>query len=101
MEDWIKAAESEDVKEGRGFRVSIDGQDIALFRHKGKIYAYKNSCPHQGAPLHQSHVIEGNIVCIYHGWQFEVENGNFFNNDLIKLKSYPVKENNDGIFISV
>ena len=101
MAEWIKAADSSDVKEGRGFRVRINGQDIALFRHKGKVYAYENACPHQGAPLHQSHILDGNIVCMYHGWQFNVESGDFFNNDLIKLKSFPVKENDTIIFISV
>ena len=91
---WVKAASSGQVKERFGYGVRLNNISIALFRHQGKVYALKNKCSHQGAPIHEGYVRDGYAVCPHHQWQFRLNNGAFINNELIKLKTYPVREEN-------
>lgn len=46
----------------------ICGESIVLYRAKeGRIAAVEDYCPHRGAPLSMGQVIEGQLVCGYHG----------------------------------
>ena len=100
MAEMKEVAESHQVKERFGKEVIVDGLSIALFRHKDKVYALKNSCPHQGAPIHQGYIRDSHVVCPYHGWSFRVQNGAFVNNDLLKIATYPVEERDGKIFLA-
>ncbi len=99
MADFIKATESANLKNKTGLSVKINQTDIALFRFKGKVYAFKDRCPHQGAPLSDGYVKEDCVVCIYHGWRFKISDGSFINNPTLKLKQYAVEEKNGEIFV--
>jgi vanillate O-demethylase monooxygenase subunit len=46
----------------------ICGESIVLYRGpEGKAAALEDFCPHRGAPLSLGSVVEGNLVCGYHG----------------------------------
>jgi len=46
----------------------ICGESIVLYRGvEGKVAALEDFCPHRGAPLSLGSVVEGNLVCGYHG----------------------------------
>ncbi len=96
---FTEAASSTEVKEGRGRAVMVNGQKIALFRHEGNVFALRDSCPHQGAPLSDGYVENGCAVCVYHEWRFHLKDGAFDHNELIKLPVYPIKEENGKIFV--
>ena len=98
-DDFIKVARSKRVKEGRGYAVHFEGTKIALFRSGGKVYALKDSCPHQGAPLSDGFVEDGCAVCFYHDWKFKLSDGAFDHNELVKIPTYQVKEEGGRIFI--
>jgi vanillate O-demethylase monooxygenase subunit len=67
MNAWYVAAmpnEIDDKPLGR----QVCGQRIVLFRGPGgKATALEDWCPHRGAPLSLDRVIEGHLVCGYHG----------------------------------
>lgn len=55
--------------------VTVDGQDVALFRRGDEIFAIGNECPHQSGNLCDG-AVEGEIVvCPLHGWEFDVRSG--------------------------
>lgn len=85
MDEYVQVARSDQVKERFGFSASIGQRKIALFRYQGKVYALRDSCPHQGAPISDGHVDDGFAVCSHHGWKFKLEDGSFSHNDLIKI----------------
>ena len=46
----------------------ICGESIVFYRgREGKVAALEDFCPHRGAPLSLGSVVEGNLVCGYHG----------------------------------
>ncbi len=50
------------------------GQKIVLWLdNSGQAVAAKNRCCHRSAQLSQGKVIDGNLVCPYHGWRFNSE----------------------------
>lgn len=50
---------------------SLAGQRIALYRDaSGQARAIDARCPHRGANLADGRVVDGCLVCPYHGWRF-------------------------------
>ena len=46
----------------------ICGENLVLYRAaEGKATALEDFCPHRGAPLSLGRVVEGKLVCGYHG----------------------------------
>ena len=101
MPEYIKVAQSASVRKKSGLAVSIGNHKIALFRNQDKVYAFRDRCPHQGAPLSDGYVQDGCIVCIYHGWRFNLEDGSFSNNKTLKLKHFPIREEDGQIYVMI
>jgi precorrin-4/cobalt-precorrin-4 C11-methyltransferase len=53
----------------------LEGKDLALLWHKGKLVAVPRWCPHRGGDLAQGLVLGGSLVCADHGWSFNLDDG--------------------------
>jgi phenylpropionate dioxygenase-like ring-hydroxylating dioxygenase large terminal subunit len=102
---WYAMEESKNLKKGKSLEVIFWKSPIALFRgESGKVSAIENRCPHRQLRL-TSGIVEGEeIICQYHGWNFdgcgkctgishELGKGKG-KSELpnIKINSYPVQE---------
>ena len=65
----------EDVSEGRALAVEVDGLRIAIFRDGGQFHALLARCPHEGGPMGQGWVEDGEAVCPRHHWRFRLRDG--------------------------
>ncbi|KHO47360.1 MAG: ferredoxin subunit of nitrite reductase and ring-hydroxylating dioxygenase [archaeon GW2011_AR5] len=72
---FVKVAKTGDVKPGHGKTVEANGLRIALFNVDGTFHAMDNTCPHRGGPLGEGMLDNGNVICPWHGWQFDVTTG--------------------------
>ena len=71
----VKVLELSALPSGQIALVSVDGEDVVLFRRGDEIFAFGNRCPHQEGSLSDGFV-EGDIVtCPLHGWEFDVRSG--------------------------
>lgn len=87
--------------------VEVEGRSIGVFNIKNSLYAVRNSCPHQGAPLclgkvkgtmkssrpHSYEYVmdEQVLVCPWHCWEFDITNGrSVFNPHRMRVKTYEV-----------
>jgi nitrite reductase/ring-hydroxylating ferredoxin subunit len=66
----------------RGFRIEVGGETRAIFvvRHRGRVVAYENSCPHLGSPLDWVpdkflDLEKRHILCATHGALFRIADG--------------------------
>ena len=67
---WHPVAEVHDVRPGP-VSVRLLGDDLALWRTADdSIVAAPDRCPHREAPLSIGSVVDGALVCCYHGWSF-------------------------------
>lgn len=87
--------------------VTVAGRTIGVLNIEGSLYALRNSCPHQNAPLclgtvkgttiagKPYEVIYGReneiIKCPWHGWEFEIATGrSIFNPHRVRVRTYDV-----------
>jgi phenylpropionate dioxygenase-like ring-hydroxylating dioxygenase large terminal subunit len=71
LKQWYVACEAQDLEWSKPLAVKIFDTAMVLFRdEKGKPCAMPDRCPHRNVPLSEGNVIDGELVCIYHGWQF-------------------------------
>lgn len=73
---WIKVGAARDMPDNRA-RIVIppEGERIAVFRYGNKVSAVSNVCRHQGGPLGEGRIVDGCIVCPWHGFQYRPESG--------------------------
>jgi 3-phenylpropionate/trans-cinnamate dioxygenase ferredoxin subunit len=71
--------------------VRVGGREIGVFHTAAGLFAVRNSCPHQGAPLclgpvtgttlpsapgQYAYGLEGRVLrCPWHGWEFDLQTG--------------------------
>ena len=71
----VKVLDLAALPPGQTALVTVDGEDVALFRQGDEVLAIGNECPHQGGSLSDG-LIEGDIVtCPVHGWEFDLRSG--------------------------
>jgi phenylpropionate dioxygenase-like ring-hydroxylating dioxygenase large terminal subunit len=68
---WYIVAASRDLG-SQPKPVLLNGLPLVTFRDcRGQSVALLDRCAHRNAPLSAGQVVEGNIQCHYHGWQFD------------------------------
>ena len=71
----VKVMDAAALVPGKGALVTVNGQDVALFRRGDEILAIGNDCPHQGASLCEGWVEGDIVICPVHGWEFDLRSG--------------------------
>jgi nitrite reductase/ring-hydroxylating ferredoxin subunit len=72
---FVKVATVPEVPPGSAKQVRVNERQVALFNVAGTIYALEDVCPHRGAPLSEG-VCEGTeVICPWHGAQFDLSTG--------------------------
>jgi sulfoxide reductase heme-binding subunit YedZ len=64
-----------EIPESRGRTVCLAGERVAVFRYDGKVSAVSSVCRHQNGPLGEGKVLNGCIVCPWHGYEYEPASG--------------------------
>ena len=58
----------------RPVRVKILGEDLVAFRDsEGRVGLIDERCPHQGVSMYYGIPAGGALMCIHHGWKFDVD----------------------------
>lgn len=71
----INACAASEVPEGRAKVVVIGGERVAIFRDRGRLSALSGVCQHQNGPLGEGRVVDGLVVCPWHGYQYKPDCG--------------------------
>jgi nitrite reductase (NADH) small subunit len=65
----------EEVPEGRGLALEVEGLCIAVLNDRGTIQVLSGRCPHSGGLLGYGWIEEGEVVCPLHRWRFQLASG--------------------------
>ena len=100
--------------------IFVGDNEIGVFRHAGKFYAYSNFCLHQGGPACEGLTIakveerimpdktsrglyfsetEMHFVCPWHGYEYEITTGQCVGDRKLKLKKFEVVRRGDDIYV--
>ncbi|BCO34228.1 Rieske (2Fe-2S) protein [Mycobacterium heckeshornense] len=104
---WFQVAWSADVGVGQVAPLHYFGRDLVAFRgHEGKVRVLDAHCRHLGANLaYGGCVVDDGIQCPFHGWVWNGEGRNVRipyqdrPNKGRRIRSYPVTERNEAIYI--
>ena len=98
----------------------VDGREIVVLRHEDRFYAYENVCLHMGGPVAEGILIpkveailtddgrqlgerfnpdEMHIVCPWHGWEYDLETGEFMGNRRMKLRKFETQVRGDDVYV--
>ena len=99
----VKVAQMNQLRTDTGLTVEADGRAIALFLVEGKVCALDDSCPHAGGPLGAGYVMDGIVMCPWHGWRFRVTDGVWVDapNSGTKVPCHRVVQEGDDVYIDV
>jgi nitrite reductase/ring-hydroxylating ferredoxin subunit len=102
----VEVCPVEELPPGSRTVVEIEGREIGVFNVDGELYALRNVCPHQLAPLCEGQLTgemtapavgeyeltrQGEILqCPWHGWQFDLKTGESVFNPHLKTSTYEV-----------
>ncbi|WP_432541374.1 Rieske (2Fe-2S) protein [Kineococcus sp. SYSU DK002] len=72
----VPVCDVEDLPVGEGRTYVVDGEQVALFRHRsGRVSAVQAACPHAGGPLADGQIDETVVVCPLHLTAFDLTTG--------------------------
>ena len=103
---WFRAAPVSAFPEGGGACVRVGHLQIAVFnfRRRGEWYACQNMCPHRREMVLSRGMLGSSkgkpkIACPFHKATFSLEDGTCLNSDLHAISTYPVRIEDDHVFI--
>ncbi|MRX63637.1 nitrite reductase small subunit NirD [Maribacter luteus] len=103
---WFKAAPTSRFPKNGGACIKYKDKQIAVFNfaREGRWYACQNLCPHKMEMVLSRGIIgeenmEPKVACPLHKNTFSLKNGNHLNGDLEAIATYPVKVEDDIVYV--
>ncbi len=103
---WFKAASVNEFPDDGGVCVKYKNKQIAVFnfQRKGGWYACQNVCPHKFEMVLSRGIVGDHngipkVACPMHKKTFSLETGENLNGDLDAIAIYPVKIENNFVYI--
>ncbi len=82
--------------------VEIDGKKITIARHNNALFGFAYKCPHASGVMVEGYINAlGNVVCPLHRYAFNMQNGRNVSGEGYYLKTYPVEERADGVYVGM
>jgi nitrite reductase/ring-hydroxylating ferredoxin subunit len=111
-----RVARVDEVPERGGLVVAVGGVEIGIFRVGARLVAWRNVCPHFGAPVCKGTVAgttlpsrvyeyeygrDGEILqCPWHGWEFDLLTGeHLVDGSDARLRGYPVEVHDEDVYV--
>ncbi|MBU8879807.1 Rieske (2Fe-2S) protein [Bacillus sp. FJAT-29790] len=110
----ITVCSADELTNGKRKVIQFNNTSVVVVNSDNNLYAFRNYCPHQGAPLEFGSIsgaMESSephkykygchnqvVRCPLHGWAFDMKDGHSLFNSKVKIKTFEVKER-EGIII--
>jgi nitrite reductase/ring-hydroxylating ferredoxin subunit len=90
----------QEIQEGSAKLVRVSNEEIAMFKHQGRLCALQNNCPHEGGQLAMGWIEGGEVVCPLHGYKFDLKTGACSTDPKLKAKIFQLIAQGDGFSIA-
>jgi nitrite reductase/ring-hydroxylating ferredoxin subunit len=102
MGERVRVLALAELPPGQMAYVDVDGLPIALANVAGAVYAFGDSCRHEGGPLSAGALIDDTVTCPWHGWTYSVRSGKSIVPPVgLRLPTYPVSIEDGQIYLSI
>lgn len=72
---FVDVGAVDSIPDDRARIVPLAGERVAIFRYDGQVSAISNVCKHQNGPLGEGKIVDGCVVCPWHGYQYRPQDG--------------------------
>ncbi|MEM8900046.1 MAG: Rieske (2Fe-2S) protein, partial [Bacteroidota bacterium] len=72
---FVKVAPPAEFIDGRAKMIVSGKENIAIFRNGNAYSAISNVCKHQNGPLGEGKIVNGCVVCPWHGYEYQPFDG--------------------------
>jgi len=101
---------------------AVDGREVVVLEHDGRLWAYENNCPHLGGPVAEGKLVarvesvvnadDGSViedrfvagdvrlVCPWHGYEYDLESGVCVGDPRVRLRAWAVDVEGEEIYVS-
>ncbi len=101
---WYKIADSEselNFASNNLLEIEVASKKICIARGK-ELYACTSKCPHAGGIIADGFIDDSDVVtCPLHRYKFSLQNGRNISGEGYYLKTYPIEQTDDGIFVGI
>ena len=84
---------------GEAKEFPLGEKTVCLANVNGACAAMDNICVHRGGPLGQGIVMDGKVVCPWHGWMYNPKTGAADADPNARVKVYPLKIEGDDVMV--
>lgn len=118
----VAVAKLDDLIARERIVVDVNGVELGLYAYRGEVRAWHNFCPHQGGPVCQGKTMprtvqlvrdggksagpgfsdtDRNIVCPWHGFEFDILTGEHPSCASMRLTPIPVKVVDGTVIVTI
>ena len=101
MPNWIRVASHDECPPGEGREYVVEERIVALFNVDGELYALDGICPHQGGPLGKGDLAGCIVTCPWHGFQFDVRDGQHQTSKQLRQPVLEVKVEDGDVYVDL
>jgi ferredoxin-nitrite reductase len=83
------------IPEGSAKMIRVKGDEMAIFKQGGQLYAIQNICPHEGGQLSKGWLEGDEVVCPVHGYRFHLKTGRCSTDPRLKAAVVKLVAEND------
>jgi nitrite reductase/ring-hydroxylating ferredoxin subunit len=115
-----KIGRTSEFKNGDRRIVLLGSTEIGVFKDNDELFAYSNTCVHQGGPACEGLIIakveekimpdktsrglyfsetEMHFVCPWHGYEYDLRTGECVANRQLKLRRYEIVQKGDDLYV--
>jgi ferredoxin-nitrite reductase len=85
----------EEIPENSAKMIRVKGNEMAVFKRDGQVYAIQNICPHEGGQLSKGWLEGDEVVCPLHGYKFHLKTGLCSTDPALKAKVFKLVPHGD------
>jgi toluene monooxygenase system ferredoxin subunit len=102
VREFHRVCSLDDLWQGEMAAYDVNGTKVLLVHtESGQLRAVQLICPHQSFPLTDGELDGDALTCVKHMWRFDVVSGCSLNPTGAEIALYPVKVEDDQIYVSV
>jgi nitrite reductase/ring-hydroxylating ferredoxin subunit len=94
MAEYVTVGRADDVAEGETSGFVVNGEEVAVARVGGTLYAFSDVCTHRQCTLSAGGELDGTaITCECHGSEFDITSGEVLDGPATEpLAVFPVRD---------
>lgn len=98
----IKVAKFSELEENTPMTINVSEQlRVVLVKKGNRVFALNDACPHMGGPMGEGEVEDNEIVCPWHLYRFNIEDGKCLDGGCENLSTYPLFIEDDDIYLEL